>query len=474
MVPADQALMLQRLGALRRPQSYAWSHLGIPVEPISDPVLRLMPTEWPDWREYDAMMRFQLVADPWTQLTSAVLEEPFEIVEGQPGRKSNQSTRRLAKNARWMWAQMGAGVGRPDPRPTLLRRMTNASLYGWLPCQVIPERREGMWAPVRVIPHDPWHFRFAYDPPRRLLYLPTEWSADFKMYSESETQLGWLCIQVGDLLSSYGLGKGSTIWTAARVARAIYQHFYSNTSREWGMMMVEPREGTSQTLAEEVEALRSDLAIINDYLNNQNILVQSNKFKVSWLDQSEFIEDGVKLMDHLATGLRIMIQGGHLTSATVGAGPVGSSATQERRLWAYQGQVLAESIEAPISSLLATWLWVNEGVELDPEDLPQFVSRFRLKPAAADVDRLWNMGAAFRGRRLAELYGAAALVGTEAEIAEEADEFALKKSAAAPKVATPPPAGDPGRPTDPELPVAGDEPPPGEEPTEEPEREVPN
>lgn len=467
--PGDLALSV--LGApLRRPQSYAWSWLGIPVEPIADPVLRHMPTEWPDWREYDAMTRFPLIADPWRQLTSAVLEEPFEILEGMPGGKSTRSSRRLRKGAEWLWAQMGHGVGRPDPRPTLLRQLADVSLYGWRPCQVLPEKREGgRWAPAKVIPNDPWHFRFSYSGTRRLLYLPLEWSNEYKAFSEIDTSIGWITPSAGDLLSNYGRGLGATLWTPYRVALVVSKHFYPAVGRQFGMMKVKMAQSASTApLTEVIESIRADIALAVEYLNNQNVLIEGGQFVLEWLDQMQFIESGIKLIEHLATGLRIMIQGGHLTSATVGAGPVGSSATQERRLYAYQGQLLAESIEGPISALLSTWLWVNEGVELDPEDLPHFVSRFRLRPDGADIDRLFAMGATFRGRRLAELFGAGSLVASDEELAQEPDEIPLKKTGvklgdllagdaqASPPSTPPQTPGDPGRPTDPGKPPAGD------------------
>ncbi len=78
--PSDIHRLVRSLGSeVRRPGLFPGGFVGnVPVEPITDPILREL-AEKPDWREYDDMWRLPEVYDPWRHMTAQVLSEPFEI-----------------------------------------------------------------------------------------------------------------------------------------------------------------------------------------------------------------------------------------------------------------------------------------------------------------------------------------------------------------------------------------------------------
>ncbi len=55
--------------------------------------------------------------------------------------------------------------------------------------------------------------------------------------------------------------------------------------------------------------------------------------------------------------------------------------------------------------------WLNFGEEVDPSDLPSFVSWLRLRLNVTTARALYDMGLPLRGRRMAKLLGAGSTQG---------------------------------------------------------------
>ena len=417
--PTQARQLARRLGVeVRRPSLFAAQVSGVPVEPIGDPVLREL-AEYPDWREYEGLMRLPEVSDPWQHVTSSVFAAPFEIQAG----RNTPAAKVLAAKARWLWCRLPG-----SERGILLQRILDAEWLGWRPLQCVLEHatwpgvgeasRQTLAVPRRIVDKRAHHFRFTAGTERSLVFLPWPGQAPV-IFSPEEVRAGWLVPRVRTLDDPYGLGLGYFAWNIAQAAWMVARKFYGAVDRQWNMIKVGLTGGgvKSGALREELEAVAEDLQAVTSMLAERNILLEAGKFQTQFIEKLQFIQSGVALLEHIRRTLQLLFQGGHLTSETSTAGPSGSAKVHQKAETDY-ALMRISCVENTVAELFANMFWLN-GEDADPEDLPLFVSFLRLQLRESTVQTLFNLGAPLRAHRVAELLGATDVVasgGDEGEL----------------------------------------------------------
>ena len=428
--PAELRRIVQRLGVeVREPSLFATSAAGLPLEPIRDPILREL-AEKPDWREYESMWQLPEVYDPWRHMTASVLAEPFEV---QPA-SNTPAAKVLANQARWIWDSLP-----PMDRSVILQRLLDADWFGWRPMQCLlgaatwsgEGGRESLWIPRRIIDKPAHHFRWTSEPERRLVFTPGR--GVFQVFSPEEVRAGWMVPRVRSLDDPYGRGLASFCWMMWRVATSVSRRFYLSIDREWNLVKVSlSKVPGSKDLRTHLTQLGEDLRILTDMLAHKSILIDAGEFTTEFVDKLEFIRSGVELLQHIKTCLQTLIEGQTLTSETRTAGPAGSSVVHQEVKAEYAKMTTASTIEAAVSQLFRDMFWLNHGEEVDPSDLPSFVSWLRLRLDVTTARTLYDLDLPIRGRRLAELLGAGSLVDTVEAITDDPTEILVQRTPAAP------------------------------------------
>lgn len=429
---ADLERLAKRLGVERRkPTLFSAGFVaGVPVEPLGDVVLREL-AEFQDHREYEAMWRTPEVFDPWRHMCATVLSEPFEIQAAS----SSPAAQLLADQAKWIWRGLT-----PENRSIILHRLLDAEWFGWRPMQVIlatktwsgPGGRSELVVPSRIVDKRPHHFRWTTDQDRSLVFNPG-FSGDVDIFSPEEVRAGWLCPRVGSLDDPYGRGLAGHCWLMWRTVLSISRRFYQGVDREWNMIHLKAKDpaGGSTELRAHIDKLADDIRVVTEMLAQKNILIDSGHFETTFLDKLQFIDSGVKLLQHVKTCLQTLIEGQTLTSETRTAGPAGSSAIHQEVKSEYAKATIGGTVEAAVSQMFANSFWLNFG-EVDPADLPSFVSWLRLRLNVTTARALYDMHIPMRGRRMAQLLGAESVVGALNEIEAE-DEILIQKPMGVPE-----------------------------------------
>ena len=183
---------------------------------------------------------------------------------------------------------------------------------------------------------------------------------------------------------------------------------------------------------------QEDLALLTRMLAKNNILIDAGEFTTEFLDKLEFIKSGVELLQHIKTALQTLIEGQTLTSETRTAGPAGSSVVHKEVKAEYAKMTIAATVEAAVSQLFRDMFWLNLGDDVDPGDLPSFVSWLRLRLNVTTARTLYDLGLPIRGRRLAELLGAGSVVDTVEAITADPSEILVQQPAGPVGPAVPP------------------------------------
>lgn len=428
--PTEVRALVRNLGVERRrapeffPADFAF---GVPLEPIRDPILREL-AEFRDWREYQKMLRVPEVRDPIRHLYAAALAEPWEIQEGP---SSSPAAAVLKDLAVFAWTSQPAGH-----RKIVLERILDADFFGWRPLQVIlaTARLNGrdvvIPKPGRgIVDKPPERFRFTRD--GELVFSPAPVPArQLQVFDADETRAGWMTPSTRTLDSPYGEGLAGVIWPLFRVAVAFQKQFFLGVQREMGLPVVrgtQPRP--DMKLSEWIEQVESDIAVMVEWLNSKNVLAVPPGMEVEFLHGLQFSDSGIKLREHLAKTIRLIIEGQHLTAETSTSGPAGSSRVQ-REVEVEYAKGLVELVEATVSELFATIAWLNEGDDIDPDDVPRFCSRLKLKIPAEALRSFVDFGAPILAKRAALLAGGeglASVIRSDEEADEIEGDFLLRK-----------------------------------------------
>lgn len=424
--------LAKRLGTeVRQPSYFVGGFIhGIPVEPIRDPILVEL-AEKPDWREYAQMWNQPEVYDPWRHMTASVLAEPFEV---QPA-SNTPAAKVLAKQARWIWDSLPT-----MDRSAVLQRLLDADWFGWRPMQCVlgestwpglgTDTRQSMWIPRRIVDKPPHRFRWTTEPERRLVFNPGH-GAEPILFSPEEVRAGWMVPRVRSIDDPYGRGLASHCWWMWRVAVSVTRRFYTSVDREWNMVHVKlSKLGAAKDLRSHLRQLQDDLQTLTETLAKKNLLIDAGEFETSFIEKLEFIQSGVELMQHIKTSLQTLIEGQTLTSETRTAGPAGSSVVHQEVKAEYAKMTIASTVESAVSQLFRDMFWLNHGEEIDPGDLPSFVSWLRLRLDVGTLRQLYEMGYPLRGLESAKRVGAGAVVDTVEAIEADDCEFLIQQGRA--------------------------------------------
>ena len=127
-----------------------------------------------------------------------------------------------------------------------------------------------------------------------------------------------------------------------------------------------------------------------------------------------------------------MIEGQTLNSETRSAGAAGSSAVHQEVKGEDAKATVAATVEPAVEELFHNQLWLNLG-EVDPQDVPKFVSWLRLRINTTTARALFDMHVPLRGKRLGQLLGADSVVDTVAAIEADPEEVLILKPVGAPE-----------------------------------------
>lgn len=429
--PVELRRLVKKLGPEvkeQSPWSFATSQVGVPIEPIRDPVLMHL-AKYPDQREHEAQARMHQVSGSLQHLSLTTLTHGFEVQVGESG---SPAAHVLADQARAIIRGLRPGNVRDIAR--LLAQ--KVAWLGWQPVQILYEQRSMQgastpWLVPKKLVEKPAHLvRIAADGTGRVAWLPG-FAQEARLFDEEHSEAEWLLPTYGGASSPYGLGRGSAFWTLGKIILALTEKSYRSVDKQWRLLKVTAGAlagAAKDELRAEIESVEDDLRTLLELANDQNILMEVGSWKTEIVEGLNHINSVKELMAHLDTTARVWIEGQHLTAETSTSGPAGSSKTQETVLRAYALDHIASGVEDAFTELFRTVFWVNMPNEVDPMDLPAYVSRQRSALSESVAKTLFALGVPMEGRAIASAVGgqaAAALVRIPDEIQD--DEILIQK-----------------------------------------------
>lgn len=397
-----------------RPNDVLWNRGIQGVLPNRDPVLTILApatgqVQYRDERIYQAMPKVvPKIADARRHLSSEIFSHDFEIVAGRSG---DNEAKMLAEYAQHVWTRL-------PHRRTVLRLLEDAWFFGWRPMQVIVDKdatiggRSGLWAPARIV-NKPWHM-VRFTERGTLVWLP-EFSSEAIEYSDTARALGWLTPTCGDIDHEYGDGLYSRLWMLYYVRKQFEQRFQLTVDRQMGSLKVKNETNGGAAVSDAIDEIKEDLQQIIRYYNAHNVLVEVAGWTLEMVSHAQdIVGPSLAVHRYYDEQIQTLVCGEVLTSNPGDRGTQALGTVQRDVKTDYALECSLESIEEPFSEMLARFIAANFG-QVNPESLPRLVNRLRLRPSADVVQRLFDMGAKIRGRRLAELYGADGLIAGDDE-----------------------------------------------------------
>lgn len=367
-----------------------------------DPVLvSLAPAanlSYSDERVFATMEREHKIKDARRHLESEIFSFGWAVQEGRSGSPGAQRLREFAET---LWERLPG-------KETILKRLHDATYYGWRPLQVIVDtearaQNRAVWLPSSIIDKDPWRVRYLED--GGLIFKPG-FSSTPVVFTPEEAVIGWLCPRVGTLDTPYGRGLLSDAFILWFAKQKMWERFHRGSERALGMVKVKAdTDETGEDLGKSIAAIRSQVQDLMAFLNDQNVLLETGDWTVDFLDSPATITGGISSLVHLDEAIMTLFCGEILTSNPGDRGTQALGSVQRDVKSEYAREASRESVEAPMTDLFRRYIRINFG-DVDEEDLPSFVNLAaeQLDPAA--VSQLFAMGAPIDATVTAERWGA--------------------------------------------------------------------
>jgi len=370
---------------------------GVNVIPNNDPVLRYL-SQYGDERAYIAMEESEpKIYDAWMHRTKKLLSTPTELRMGKS--KSSGAVlihefgiEQLKRIRRWHDVQ------------TL---MLDGRKWGWRPMQILLDteatfRGRPAWFASKLVDKPPQRFRFTDDGGMVMtdgLFRPTE------IIQGPQLELGWLLCVSGSINSPYGTAIYRKIWFLWYLKNRFMQKFAQGMERSQGMVKATrgaignpelPGDGAkamSEVVAELTDAL--------DFLNSNNVLVQSGGWNLEMITDLAFSQGWLQALEYVDDAIQTSIVGETLTSD---AGDRGTQALGTVHAGVRSDYAIddASYLEDVVDIFLEKMIRANFA-DVDPADLPKFHSHVKTRLDLTDVRSLYDMGAPVDGDRVAEL-----------------------------------------------------------------------
>lgn len=391
--------------------------------PNRDPVLQyLAPAAgltYCDERVFVSMEREHKIQDGRRHLQSEIFSHGWTVQNGPSGSPNADRFREFGEA---LWSRM-------PQRQTVLKRLHDSTYYGWRPMQVVLDtdaRFDGraVWMPARLVDKDSWRVRFLRE--GGIVYK-TSFGQPAAIFGPEEAALGWLCPRVGTLDSPYGRGLLSDSFMLWFAKQEMWGRFHRLSERALGLTKVTSKTtAPGDSFAKAVQSVRSDVEALVGLLNDKNILLETGDWVLDWLSSPSTIETGIRSLQYLDEAIMTLFCGEILTSNPGDRGTQALGTVQRDVKSEYAREASMESVEGPMTDLLARYVRLNFG-DVDPEDLPVFVSRARHQVNPEAVRQLFDMGAPINATRLADSWGVREVL---ADGDEEADDLIVQQTAA--------------------------------------------
>lgn len=391
---------------------------GVGIIPNNDPVLRYL-SQYGDERAYIAMEESEpKIYEAWDHRIKALLGSGTEL---RPGPSKSAAAKllqefgveQLKRIRRWHDVQ---------------KLMLDARKWGWRPMQIILDteatfKGRPAWFASKLVDQPPQRFRFTAD---GALVTTDGLMTAQEVISGERLELGWLLCTSGSIKSPYGTAIYRKIWFLWYLKNRFMQKFAQGMERSQGVLKAAKGfsitgEGVTPESNKAASEVVTELSSILDLLNQHNILVEMEGWKLDWLNNVSFHEGWLKALEYCDDAIQRAIVGETLTSD---AGDRGTQALGTVHAGVRSDYAIDDAgfLEDTVDAFLEKMIRANFA-DVDPADLPKFHSHVKTRLDMQAVQQMYNMGAPIDGDRVA------ALTGVPLRKEDEAVDLVLQKPA---------------------------------------------
>lgn len=372
---SERKFLTKELSSFSQDQVYRIKRTSLISNP--DPVLSYLAMQ--DEQAYRIMERNNsAVGSSRFRRDSNVLSDGSSIVVGSSGSRAAKMLRDFTisyfKNIH-MW-------------PTVERKIQDALYVGWRPMEIIYEsdfrwKRSNYWVPSTFREKNQEGFKFTAE---RNLARQNSINGDYEIYESDLDKLKWLVCTYGSLDNPYGNGIYQRVWLTHFARDQFFEMFTQGMQRSMGMMklkegfkgMTEDVAGLDSSNPQEVmTSITGEIQSILTVLNSHNVLIERGGWTIDFLNNVSFADGWIKAIEYIDRQLHLMIatenlswqdtENGSRANGVVGAQSSQKTAREDARV---RDSWITDLIIRRTAEL-------NFG-EIDPEDLPHFMSHVRM------------------------------------------------------------------------------------------------
>jgi len=311
---------------------------------------------------------------------------------------------------------------------TVQRMVLNAPLWGWCPFEAVYEsigfKGRRIWVQRHIYEHMPEDFAFTID--RELLWHGGTFMASGEtVFNKKADRFKWFTASSGSTSNPYGVGVYRSTWLPAYLLANFSELMATGVRRSIGIIEVtnnglsassaDFQKGVSapaaaQTAAEMVAELKETIRI----LDATGILGTTGGRMVKLFTDIKAVDAWMLPIDACKQEIELSITGQTLTSKIDGNGSRAAAETHLTILDSHCKADANEVLQPFVESLNAAFLELNFG-EVDPSDISKWRSKIGSQVSLDAAEKLWNMGAALDGNRVAQDAGVPLAEGAEGE-----------------------------------------------------------
>ena len=312
---------------------------------------------------------------------------------------------------------------------TVLRCALDAVYWGWRPMEATYKRvlfkGRPIWVQHDIREKNPEEFAFTID--RELMWHGGSYSMGSEVvFNRRADPFKWFVSTSGSTNNPYGNALYRAVWLPAYLLARFDELLATGVQRSVGIVKVTNSGGgtskagsfmdgvspsINKTAAEVVEETRNALKVLNDY----GILGTIGGMMIELVTDVKAVEAWIMPVDKCKQEIELAVTGQTLTSKIDGNGSRAAAETHMDVL-DFNAKSDAQETEQPFvnDGLIARFLELNFG-EVDPEDVPKWRSKIGSQVSLDAAEKLWNMGAALDGGRVAQDAGVPLAEGQSGE-----------------------------------------------------------
>lgn len=373
------------------------SFYGAPIVGNPDPILRFLALKGEE--AYRIMERNSTATFAARQIRDNNVLNPGSTIH------LGRSKSRASKLLRDFAIEMMQGVYNWS---LVEKKIQDALYWGWRPMEIVwrPDfrfKRKSYWVPKFIVDKNPENFRFTVD--RDLAYV-NPLTGDIDIFDQPLDELKWLICTYGSLDNPYGNGIYQNVWLINFARDRFFEMFAQGMQRSMGMIKVKEggmRPSTDISGPEDsgkiIASVSNEIRDMVSVLNSHNILVERFGWTAEMISNINFADGWIKAIEYIDKQITRVVA---TESLSWQESEFGSRA---------QSVVHSQSgTKTAMEDAKQRDEWINHGIieralefnfgEIDPGDMPRFMSNVRTPLEMANVKTAYDMGGDIDGDEL--------------------------------------------------------------------------